>query len=328
VVSRVTETPITLSVQSDICQPFLIFGGAFRGRLVRLTASVTEILNRHNDPTPVASLLAEAMVSAVALAGGLKFNGVFTLQVQSDGPISTLVADITTTGDLRAWAKFDHARLDAALRAPRAPGQSPRLMGKGHLAFTVDQGPDTERYQGIVELAGGGMADSVHQYFRQSEQLASALKIAVGHHHDGKGDIWTAAALLLQRMPQEGGSDRPTSTPEEDEDAWRTAVILLGSVKDSELLDPSLASERLLYRLYGTVGVRGLPPRPIRAACRCSAARSLGIMASFPLAEVREFATDGKVAMTCEFCREVFSFTLDEIASAAESRNSAGKEST
>ncbi len=327
-VSRVTETLITLSAESDICQPFLIFGGAFRGRLVRLTASVTDILNRHNDPPAVAALLAESMAAAAALAGGLKFDGIFTLQVQSDGPVNMLVTDVTSTGDLRAWAKFDHDRLKVELRAPRMAGQEPHLLGAGHLTFTVDQGPDTERYQGIVELAGGRVADAVHHYFRQSEQLASALKIAVGHHHTGKGDIWTAAALLLQQMPDEGGSDRPALSAEESEDAWRTAVILLGSVKDSELLDTGLAPERLLYRLYGTVGVRALAPRPLRAACRCSAARSLRIMASFPMDEVRDFAIDGTVAMTCEFCREVFSFTLAEIAAAAESANSARKEST
>jgi molecular chaperone Hsp33 len=129
-------------------------------------------------------------------------------------------------------------------------------------------------------------------------------------------------------MPDEGGSERPALSPEEGEDAWRTAVILLGSVKDSELLDTRLAPEELLYRLYATVGVGILPPRPVRAACRCSAARSLRIMASFPMTEVRDFAEGGKVAMTCEFCRAVFSFTLDEIAAAAESLNSAGKEST
>ena len=159
----------------DVCLPFIINEGAFRGRLVRLTGSVSEILTRHNDPTEVGALLAESMVAAVALAGGLKYDGVFTLQVQGSGPIHTLVADVTSAGDLRACAKFDAENLAAEVNKPRAPGFTRQLTGaSGHLAFTVDQGVDTERYQGMVALSGESLAESIHHYFRQSEQIESA----------------------------------------------------------------------------------------------------------------------------------------------------------
>jgi molecular chaperone Hsp33 len=161
------------------------------------------------------------------------------------------------------------------------------------------------------------LAESVHQYFRQSEQLASALKIAVRREPAAEGDAWTAAAVVIQQMPEEGGQFEPMP-PEERDDAWRTAVVLLGSVTDAELLDTRLTPDRLLYRLFGTVGVRTLAPRPIRAVCRCSRARSVRILASFPADEIRNLSADGIVSMTCEFCREVYTFTLPEIAEVAE----------
>ena len=306
----------------DICLPFIINEGAFRGRLVRLTGSVSEILSRHNEPKEVAALLAEAMVAAVALAGGLKYDGVFTLQVQGAGPIHTLVADVTSAGDLRACAKFDPEALAAEVNKPRAPGFNRQLTGpSGHLAFTVDQGPDTERYQGMVALSGESLAESIHHYFRQSEQIESALKIAVAPHADGQQ--WTAGAVLIQRMPEEGGRhvDR-----EEAEDAWRTAVILLGSLKDSELLDLTLMPAQLVMRLYATVGMRLLPARPIQAKCRCSRERSERILASFPVEEVKSYAQDGVVHMKCEFCAADYAFSESELAELASQQRSDASE--
>lgn len=300
----------------DVCLPFIINDGAFRGRLVRLTGAVSDILTRHGDPAEVSVLLAEAMVAAVALANGLKYDGVFTLQIQSAGPVHTLVTDVTSTGELRACAKFDPLLLLAEAAKSRPPGSSPQFMGSsGHLAFTVDQGPDTERYQGIVALSGESLADSIHHYFRQSEQIESALKIAVGPPRNG--GAWTAAAVLIQRMPEGGG--RPIDR-EEAEDAWRTAVILLGSLKDSELLDLTLTPVQLLMRLYATVGIRLLDQRPIVAKCRCSRERSERILASFPVEEVKSYAQDGVVHMTCEFCRTDYAFSESELLALSHQR--------
>ncbi len=296
---------------NDVCLPFIVNGGAFRGRLVRLTGTVTEILARHKDPEPVSVLLAEAMAAAVALAGGLKYTGVFTLQVQAKGPVNMLVTDVTSEGDLRGCAKFDPEAVAAEMERVRAGGKMPHLIGAGgHLAFTVDQGPDTERYQGIVELSGERLADAVHHYFRQSEQLESALKLAVAPPK-APGESWRAGALLLQRMPEEGGLK--LLSRDELDDAWRTAVILMGSVKDAELLDLSLTPERLLTRLFITVGVVPLPRRPIRFKCRCSQERSERILASFPVEEVTSYAEDGKINMTCEYCRAEYVFTAAHI---------------
>ncbi len=305
---------------ADLCLPFLVSGGAFRGRLVRLTGAATQILGAHNDPEPVALLLAEAMAAAVALAGGLKYKGVFTLQVQGKGPVHTLVTDVTSDGDLRGCTKFDPEALAAELAKAKPGGPMPHLLGPGaHLSFTVDQGPDTERYQGIVELSGETLTEAVHHYFRQSEQLESALKIAASPAKDGSGR-WTAAALLLQRMPEAGGI--AALSQEDRDDVWRTAVILMSSVKDTELLDPSLAPDRLLHRLFGTLGVRGTRPRPIAARCRCSRERSERILASFPVDEISSYAVNGEIHMECEFCRTDYVFLESELAALSEKHNS------
>ncbi|MCB2107216.1 MAG: Hsp33 family molecular chaperone HslO [Rhodobacteraceae bacterium] len=302
---------VTPDTPSDICQPFLVSGGAFRGRLVRFSAGADAILRRHADPEPVAELLGQALVAGIALSSGLKYDGIFTLQVQGNGPLHTLVTDVTSDGIVRGCAKFDEERLAKALSHGRPGNLLPRLVGAGHLAFTVDQGPDTDRYQGIVELDTSNLADSVHHYFQQSEQVPSALRIAVAPPRPETGGRWRAAAMVLQRMPVEPGD--VVLSDDEQEDAWRTAVVLMGSVTDGELISDTVTSEQLIHRLFATIGWSPLPARRYVNGCRCSRERTERILASFPVEELKTFAEDGVVRMTCEFCRTDYGFTEAEL---------------
>src|SRR5579875_430592 len=152
---------MTAPIADDIVQPFQVDPFRLRGRLVRLGPLLDRILTRHDYPAPVAAMLGEAIALAVSLSGALKYDGIFTLQTKGDGPVRLLVADVTASGDVRGYAQFDAARLAQA--APtKAP--VPTLLGAGYLAFTVDQGEDTERYQGLVELVGATLADCAHHY--------------------------------------------------------------------------------------------------------------------------------------------------------------------
>lgn len=302
-----------ISDRPGISQPFLLYDGAVRGRLVRLNGVASKVLGIHHEyPEQVTRILGEAMAAAAALADGLKFDGSFTLQIQGNGPLHTLVTDITNDRVMRGCASFRAEELPDTADADDKTLQ--RLMGTGHIAFTVDQGPDMERYQGIIELLGTSIGDCVHQYFQQSEQLETAIKIVAGRPDAGDLDsAWQASALLIQRMPSEGGR-APT---EADEDAWRTAVILLSSISDEELLSAELTEKDVLARLFGTIGGRVLDSRNLSTGCRCSRERSAKILASFPMDEVVSMADDGVVSMACEFCESVYKFTESELQDVA-----------
>ncbi len=287
----------------DLIQPFLIDAGAIRGRVVRLGPAIGSILAEHAYPEAVAALLAETLTLAAALAGALKFDGIFTLQIQADGAVPLIVADVTSGGDLRGYARFDDARLETALAAggPVVPG----LLGKGYLAFTVDQGPDTDRYQGIVELHGDSLAACAHRYFEQSEQLETGVKLVVRPPVDGGG--WLAAAAMIQRMPL--GPQSPIFTAEEADESWNRARILMESARDEELLGPKIGVETLLHRLYHAEGLQLHEPRSLAARCRCSAERVAGTLKSFPRTEVEAMRDDGgDVVVVCEFCKSRYVF--------------------
>ncbi len=289
----------------DTILPFHVDSLGVNGRLVRLGPVLGDLIAPDRYPAPVADLLAQVVALTAALSSVLKFDGVFTLQVQGDGPVNLVMADITTAGGLRCYARFDAERL-AALDASGANGAPvPALLGSGYLAFTVDQGPDTDRYQGITELTGATLAECAHDYFRQSEQLETAIMVASGD------DPLSAGAIMVQRLPTAHGVDG-----DDAEEAWRRAVILMSSLSPAELLDPDLPDDRLLYRLYHQDGVRVSDGRGVRHACRCSLTKVSNTLRSFPRAEIEELAEDGKVTVTCEFCGTDYVFEgpqLDEL---------------
>ena len=300
----------------DYLRPFQIEGMTVRGRLVRLGPALHEILSRHGYPDLVSHLLGEAVALSSALAGALKFDGVFTLQTKGDGPLSAMVADVKSPGDLRGYAKFEPEAI-AAFEADARPS-IPRILGGGHIAFTVDQGADTERYQGIVALEGQSLADCAHNYFRESEQIDTAIVLACGRRPDSNSTsgAWRGGAIMLQRLPEGDPSllarGVEVERDEVSEDDWRRVVTMLASTKDSELLDPELPGDDLLFRLFHEDGVRIFEPTGLRPGCRCSPERAERILAQLPPHELPGLALDNALIVTCEFCNASFTFTLDQ----------------
>src|SRR6476659_3182971 len=244
---------------ADAVLPFEVDALDLRGRMTRLGPALYEILTKHDYPTPVGKLLGEAIVLTTLLGSALKFDGRFILQTQTDGPVSFLIVDFQLPDRLRAYARYDLKRLK--------DGQdSGTLLGKGHLAMTIDQGADMSRYQGLVALDGGSLEDAAHEYFLRSEQIPTRVRLAVGEEWRGSGDgpkhRWRAGGMLLQFLPKAPERARqadlhPGDAPQgvvthtvEEDDAWIEGQSLISTVEDVELIDPDLSGERLLYRLF------------------------------------------------------------------------------
>jgi molecular chaperone Hsp33 len=297
----------------DVALPFAVEPLDVRGRVVRLGPSVDAILSRHGYPAPVARLLGEAAALTALMGAALKLEGRFQLQTRSDGPVDMLVVDFDAPDRLRAFARFDAERL---AQAQAQGGATPAaLLGKGHLAFTIEQGGDFSRYQGLVALAGQGLEEAAHEYFRQSEQIPTLVRLAVAESVTGEGASWRAGGLMVQFLPQASEGRRAPDLPPGDapagalveeipeDDAWAEARALAATVEDHELVDPLLSSERLLFRLFHERGVKVFEPRPLRQACRCTDLRIRDMLRQFTPQERRDMVgDDGRIGVTCEFC--------------------------
>jgi len=290
-----------------------------RGRIVQLGPMLDQILERHAYPEPVARLLAEVAVLTVLLGTALKFEGKFILQTRSDGPVDMLVADFATPRALRAYARFDEERLKAAIAEGKDQPQD--LLGRGVLALTVDQGPHMQRYQGIVELDGASLEEVARVYFRQSEQIPTDVRLSVGKQvmPGSKRDHWRAGGILAQflpeaperlRLPDLPGGDGDTGAVQTDptDNAWQELLILLRTVEPTELIDPTVGPERLLYRLFHEHGVRVFDGIHVADECSCSPEKIRGILGGFSAREIEESIEDGVIKVNCEFCSTRYEF--------------------
>lgn len=305
----------------DRILPFQIEALDVRGRVVRLGPAIDRVIERHAYPPAVSKVLGEAVALTVLLGSALKIDGRFQLQTRSDGPIGMLVVDFEAPDAVRACARFDKARLYDV----RGAGA---LLGHGHMALTVDQGPDMSRYQGVVALEGGSLEDAAHAYFRQSEQIPTKVRLAVAETLEaGRRHSWRAGGMLVQFLPDApermrtpdlhpGDAPEGAETPEaEEDDAWVEAQTLVATVEDHELIDPTLEPERLLIRLFNERDIRVFESRGVREACRCSRDRVLGMLKSFSDDDRKDMrADDGSIEVTCDFCSTRYGFSAEEAA--------------
>lgn len=302
-------------VRHDICLPFEVEGADVRGQTVRLQASIDKVLKKHEYPDPVSILVGEMLSLAVMLGSSLKFEGRLSLQTRSDGPVTMLVADYFTPGTVRAYARFDEAEVAAALAANEGAKLSVNgLLGQGQFTMVIDQGPDTEPYQGIVALEGQNISECAETYFKQSEQTASAIKVAVSEVFGAGGQSWSSGGIMVQHLPKpgEGKVERPESPAE----IWSRINMLQATTEDHELTDPSLSAEELLYRLFHEDGVRVFEAREIEAGCTCSNDKVENVLRGFEPKELHDMVKDdGLIDVTCEFCNATYIFSPEGLAS-------------
>jgi molecular chaperone Hsp33 len=288
----------------DLVAAFQIEGQSVRGRIVRLGETIDAILEGHAYPPPVANLLGEVCALAALVGASLKFEGRLIVQAQGDGPVAYVVADYDTDGALRGYCRYDAARVEALAGGPAPPGAR-SLLGEGLFIMTLDQGPDSERYQGVTPIEGETVALAAETYFARSEQTPTRVRLAVGQADTGEGPHWRAGGMLIQNIAADEARG-------ETEEAWRRAQALFISLGEDELIDPTIGVETVLWRLFHEDGVRLFPAKPLRAFCRCSPARIESVLASFDAPERAAMVeADGRIRVTCEYCSKVYEIAPD-----------------
>ncbi|WEZ84615.1 Hsp33 family molecular chaperone [Rhizobium sp. 32-5/1] len=310
----------------DHVVPFQVEGLDVRGRAVQLGPMLDAILERHNYPLPVARLVAETVVLTVLLGTSLKFEGKLIVQTQSNGPVDLVVADFSTPDRVRAYARYNSEAL--AIAQENGMAEPHQLLGEGILAFTIDQGADMQRYQGIVPLDGGTLEEIAGVYFRQSEQIPTKVRLSVAEllDRDDAGKPrhrWRAGGVVAQFLPEtlermrqpdlHGGDGDIRDESVETDDLWGEAKVMVETIAADELTDPMVGPERLLYRLFHERGVRVYPPQAVYDRCNCSREKIRDVLASLSQDDIDHTVVDGVVTVNCEFCSTSYKFEATEV---------------
>ena len=297
---------------------FMFEGLPVRGMLVRLTDAWQEILRRRQEaggyPAAVTELLGEMAAAATLMQANIKFNGALVMQIQGDGPVKLMVAEVQPDLGLRATATVQGEVADDAPLSHMV-----NVLGQGRCAITLDPKdrlPGQQPYQGVVPLYGDRgeklekLSEVIEHYMLQSEQLDTRLVLAANDR--------MAAGLLIQRLPLQGEANLAGSgVARRDEDQigqnedYNRIAMLAASLKREELLE--LDAETILRRLFWEEDVRRFEPLTgvdgPRFACTCSRERVAGMLRSLGQDEVASILADqGQVEVGCDFCGAHYRF--------------------
>lgn len=286
------------------------------GRLVRLDEVINTILSKHQYPLQVSGVVAESTALGALLSSTIKYDGLFTLQTQTNGPVSMVVVDVSSQGLIRACANFNQEALKKSLALRKADEtellEAPHYMGGGHLAFTVDQGSKTDLYQGIVDLQGKTLSECALRYFKQSEQIETYLQLFLQAPNETEKK-WKAAGILLQKLPDNGG--KISSDAETLDEAWKEATILAQSLRREEVFDDNLSDEEILHRLFHANDLRLSNIKEYHFGCRCSREKLFNTLHAMSAKDIEDMCENNKITATCHFCGTVYSFDKGELIS-------------
>ncbi len=302
----------------DKVLPFQLDLADIRGRIARLDGVLEDILQQHDYPAPVESLVAEAALLTALIGQTIELRWKLSIQIRANGPIRLIATDYFSPASpgaaamIRAYASFDAEALG------QSTGPAFAQIGHGMFALMIDQGEGQKPYQGITPLAGDSLAACAETYFRQSEQLPTRFQLAMGRAQvPGDQPRWRAGGIMLQHMPKAspllGAGDAAHSPlskgPEADDDAWRRVNLHLDTVDEIELIGPHLDPRDLLRRLFNEDRPRIFDSQPVKFGCTCSPAKVEQAMSIYSAKDISKMTdAQGMVTADCQFCGAHYEF--------------------
>lgn len=299
------ELRYTPAPSADFVLPFELPDAGLRGRFLRLDVVSTRALAAHPLPEAGQRVLAEALALSALLGSALKMEGRLSVQIKGDGPLNLLVTDYFAGGGLRGYARIREEDFAEAGH----PADFGKLAGEGALAITIEPKKGAQPYQGLVPLSPRGLAASAENYFAQSEQLATVLRVAAAPiYRSGSGHGWRAGAMMVQAVPGPNAEDIRNT------DRWQKVLLFMQTLSDIELLDTEIAAETVLWRLFHEEEVRLRSSLALRFECSCQPERISSVLRSYPAGELMDLPDpDGVIRTRCEFCGSIYEFPLSSL---------------
>ena len=287
-------------MNKDYTRRFLLDSTDIRGEITTLEHSFQEAHSHQTFPSSLKPLFGQFLAGASLLSEVLKFEGILTLQAKGDGDVALIMAETNHQGHTRGIIRMKETGDD--------PGHSedvdssvplPQLLGNGHLVITID--PEKgERYQGIIALEEDSLADCLTQYFANSEQLETYVKLFA--------DSEKAGGIFLQCLPPQEVTDEETR-----EDHWNTAKQLASTCTEEELF--TVDHETLLFRLFNEFSCRVFEPKAIVHRCNCSRERSQNALVSIGQQEAYQLIKERDIIdIDCQFCGQRYTFSEEDLS--------------
>ncbi len=276
-----------MQTHNDAVVPFVFESLPVRGALIQLQKSWQRMQLGHAYQSSVLETLGHSAAATGLIAQSLKFDGTITMQLSGDGPLAMLVMQCTSELELRGMASAPDLNSHASFE---------ELVSQARCAITVDGGAMERPYQGIVEVSGESLANSLENYYERSAQIPSHIQLV--------SEPSSCGGILLQQMP---GQAQPL------EDDWRRLGLLAATLRPDDIATG--VGIDLLGKLFAEDDVRVFKPKAARFRCRCSKKRVEDVLKMLgPDESAAACAEKGQVEVTCEYCGRTRSFDAVDVS--------------
>ncbi|MBN2157788.1 MAG: Hsp33 family molecular chaperone HslO [Spirochaetes bacterium] len=291
-------------METDLISRLICDALSLRAYTVVSLGAVREITSLHNT-TPNATVALGRTLTAAALLGATlkpESSQSLLLKIEGNGPIREIHAQADARGNIRGYAANPHPDITGNIDKISFS----RTIGAGFLTVRKDIGM-REPYTSVIPLRSGEVAADVAYYLTVSEQIPSAVIIALTLEKDGSTS--SSGGILIQTLP---------GTPE---DSIITVENNIAAMSNSlgDCLKAGLDITTFIKDLFGGESVRLIGSNKLRAECRCSRNVIRDMLMSINPDELLDMLKKDKGAeVTCSFCSKKYHLNENDIGEILE----------
>ena len=297
----------------DKIVPFQLKKTDIRGRFVKLSTLLDDILNQHKYPAQIEPLIVEMILLTALIGQMIKIRWKLSLQMQSNGPVRMIATDYygpeTDEGlsRVRAYASYSKDKLRSEKAIDR--------IGDGYFAVLLDQGDGTKPYQGITPLSENSLIKSAETYFYQSEQLPTKFHLNYAKISKiGENKQWRGDGIMIQQIPKINSNKLKISDPKKNDafslenttydcDNWNRIKHQLNTLERNKPIGPSVSSEDWVSNLFYGESPQIFKPQNLKFGCNCSKERVQQSLSIYSVKDIKKMTTkEGLVSADCQFC--------------------------
>jgi molecular chaperone Hsp33 len=269
------------------------------------TATVQNACTRHRTRPTSSVALGRALTGGVLLGALLKGRQRVALKFEGNGPLGKIVVEADPMCLVHGYV--GNPAVDLPLKDGRF--DIPGALGRAGLLTVTKDLLLKSPYQGVVNLVSSEIAEDIAYYLTDSEQTPSAMGLTA--IPDEAGNIVVAGGFLIQSLP-----------PANDE----ALDVLTGRIRTlpplAKLLLDGATPKELLDRIFGDIPFEILGHQDVAFHCGCSRDRIEQALITLGVDEIRSLAAQPEdTVITCEFCREPYAFTPDDLHKLANERH-------
>jgi molecular chaperone Hsp33 len=269
------------------------------------TATVQEACLRHQTRPTASVALGRALTGGVLMGALLKGRQRVALKFEGGGPLGKIVVEADPMCLVHGYV--GNPAVDLPLKDGRF--DIPGALGRAGLLSVTKDLQLKSPYQGVVNLVTSEIAEDLAYYLTESEQTPSAMGLTA--MPDEKGLIVAAGGFLIQSLP-------PANDEALDTLMQRTRAL----PPLAKLLMEGASPKEILGRVFGDIPFEILGHQDVAFHCSCSRDRIEQALITLGPDEIMGLAAGQEdTTITCEFCREPYFFSPEELRKLARERH-------